>query len=348
MTLKLRSAAVAAALLASMAAQASGLTLASSFGQGSDFSATDINSLGQVIGLDGSANSLQVWQGGNFTTLLSSSDTLEIVGQNNNGVTLYNTVTGSGALTYGLASLSGNSAVTPSLLGLTLNGINDSGTVAGYFGGLANMCGVALNNGATTANSCVPGSDKAYLALNNVGDLVAVTVTGGVAKTTVESASGGTTALGAFSSVAGINDAGQVAGVVGGRAVLVSNGVTKDLLSSVSGATAAKVYDINKFGQVTGQYNDASGNTVAFLYGADGLTTLDPLGATGTLQWVEGTRVALSDKGQLVMTVFDQNAQQLATAVFNSPDTSVPEPSTYALMGLGLVGISLVARRRRA
>jgi hypothetical protein len=27
---------------------------------------------------------------------------------------------------------------------------------------------------------------------------------------------------------------------------------------------------------------------------------------------------------------------------------SVPEPSTYALMGLGLVGISLVARRRRA
>jgi PEP-CTERM motif len=38
----------------------------------------------------------------------------------------------------------------------------------------------------------------------------------------------------------------------------------------------------------------------------------------------------------------------LVMRVQETTATTVPEPSTYALMGLGLVGISLVARRRRA
>ena len=34
--------------------------------------------------------------------------------------------------------------------------------------------------------------------------------------------------------------------------------------------------------------------------------------------------------------------------VFTKPTAVVPEPGTYALMGLGLVGIAAISRRRQA
>lgn len=347
MNFTMRTVALTTALLAAATAHAGtgSLTLNATFGEGTDFSAADVNNLGQVAGINATANALQTWQSGSFSTLVTTTDTLELVGINNKGVVLYDTIDAGDQLHYA-TSVGGGTPVAPALQGLTLNGINDAGTLAGFYinGGAA--CGVTVSGGAIGTSSCLSGSDQAYLAINNAGDRVTTTITGATVQTALERSAGGSTALGALTSVAGVSDSGAVAGVLGGNAVLIYNGATTNMLSSVTGASNVKVYDINNNNQVVGQYTDAGGNAVAFLYGADGLTTLNSSIAASGLQWVEGTRMGLNDLGQLVMTV--SNGNDLATALYTTPATSVPEPAAYALMGLGLAGISLVARRRRS
>jgi probable HAF family extracellular repeat protein len=345
MTLKMRSAAAAAALFAALSAHAGSLTLSTTFGAGTDFSAVDINDQGKVVGINGTANAVQTWQGGSFASVATSTDIVEVVGINNNGLVLYDTVNATtGLITYATSA----GAISPSVGSLVLNGLNDAGTLAGYFTNTAmDLCGVTMTSTGTTLNTaCQFGTARAYMAINNAGDRVAQSITGSTTTTTLETAAGTATVLGSLSSVAGINDTGMVAGVANGKAVRVAGGVTTDLLASVSGASNVKVYDINNAGQVVGQYTDTSGNAVAFLYGADGLTTLNSSFVASGLEWAENTRLALNNQGEMVATVF--NGSDLASAVFMTPGSSVPEPSTYALMGLGLVGVSLVARRRRA
>jgi len=95
-------------------------------------------------------------------------------------------------------------------------------------------------------------------------------------------------------------------------------------------------------------------------YGVLNITADEPMLSIGTLTNVGGNLVAsdLSMHPSLVALVVDSgldpNVLPLSSLIQSLTFTGygfaapVPEPSTYALMGLGLVGISLVARRRQA
>lgn len=331
---------------ASCMAFATPLSLVSEFGVGSGFQAADISAQGMVAGLNGDANSVQVWQAGQFTTLSNSPDTLEVVGINNQNAVLFNSVDNTGGRHYTVWRQGNAQAIGDGLPNLSLNGFNDAGTAVGtsmVSGAMA--CGVSIGaSGSVGSNTCIDGVHAGYMAVNGQDNRVLSTVdpSSGQVQTFLE-ASGVRTSLAPMSSVAGLNDLNMVAGISNGRAVVIdAAGHATDILAANAGATNARIYDLNNAGQVVGQFVDDAGNTQAFLWDAShGLSLLNADITSMGMQRVGDTRIGLNDQGQLVMTVYDTRSNDLGTAILQSSVPSVPEPSILALMGLGLIGVSL-------
>lgn len=228
-------------------------------------------------------------------------------------------------------------------------GINNSGAVAGTweYGGVSH--GFVQTNGVwTTFDVNLPGSIDGYTFAHGINDLGN---TVGFYSTTwyqsfIRHADGNLETFlptGAFGSQAyGINNAGDVVGSTStGFGFLRKNDGTFETIAP-SGSLYSIAMGINNLGDIAGYslqpdfYAPGSGAQVGFIRHRDGRYELLDM-FSGMNDYLAG----INDAG----TIAGVSGGRPFFATLNVPAT-VPEPGTYMLIGLGLVGLFILKRHR--
>jgi uncharacterized membrane protein len=144
-----------------------------------------------------------------------------------------------------------------------------------------------------------------------------------------------------FTVAMGINNRGQIVGYFGsasGGGGFVDTGGSFTTFG-VPGGHEVSASGINDGGQIVGEFVDADGIPRIFIDTDGRFTILDVPGDTFV-----GFHEGINDAGQIVGTFQDSTGEHgfLATPV---PGV-VPEPSTWAMMLLGLAGLGFAGYRR--
>jgi uncharacterized membrane protein len=224
-------------------------------------------------------------------------------------------------------------------------GINNKGQIVGSFSDATGMHGFLDTRGRFTTLD-VPGAfgDRTLpLAINDRGQIVGSfhnkdlpTLSG-----FLKSGSKFTTlnVPGAYNTVAsGINNAGKIVGWYDLGTPFVQPGFlyANGVFTTLNIPGSVDIANINNVGQIAGTFDDATGQHGFLLTGND-LTIIDVPGASNT--YVSG----INDFGE-VAGYWNVNGVDGAHGFVA---VSTPEPATFALFAIGIVGMAWYAWRRR-
>lgn len=165
----------------------------------------------------------------------------------------------------------------------------------------------------------------------------------------------------AGSAAVAINDLGQVVGNAGAAyprqsqfslltdqphsAFLWSSAAGLTSLSAPTGYTSSYALDINNQGSVIGYVSDGL-NRDSFLWNADtGMVLLKDMLPAGS-GWTSLSAADINDHGQIVGNGIYQGQRQ-NFVLSPTVSSSIPEPGTVTLLGMGLTGLLVSARHHR-